>query len=92
MGFMNKLMAELSKKDLMKKETGKHDNLKAAFLSIFTMTAFTMRQGMVTDETVAEIFPNAGRLSGMLLKLFCAIEIEDYSIAGILAVFFCFIV
>ena len=67
----------------------KHYDIKAAFLSIFTVTTLSMSQAVVSDDAVREISQHAGHLTSMLIKLSCSIE--DYSIASILAVFFCFI-
>lgn len=58
-------------------------------LSIFTVAALSMDEALVSDEAVAAISPNSGHLVSLFIKL--AISIENYSIATILAFFFCFI-
>lgn len=67
----------------------KNSNLKVAFLSVFTVTALFMNPAMVSDDVVEGISQHAGHLAGILIKLSCSIE--DYSIAGIAAVLFCFV-
>lgn len=65
----------------------KNSNLSSIFLSIFTVAALSINQAMVSDDVVEGISQHAGHLTSMLIKLSCSIE--DYSIAGILAVLFC---
>lgn len=67
----------------------KNSRLRTALLSIFTVAALSMDQAMVSDGVVESISQHAGHLTSMLIKLSCSIE--DYSIAGILAVLFCFV-
>lgn len=65
------------------------EKFSAVFLSLFTVTALFMSEAVVSDEVVQEVSPFAGSLTGMLVRLACSIE--EYSIAGLLAVFFCFV-
>lgn len=66
-----------------------NNNIRSAVCSIFTVVAFSMKYDMVSDEVIDLIAPNCGRFVEMILKLLCAIG--DYSLMGILAVFFCFL-
>lgn len=64
-------------------------NFVILLLGIFTVMSLSMDLAMVTDETVGMVSGDLGRLTGILVKLACSVG--DYSIAGILAVFFCFV-
>lgn len=77
----------------MKKITVKDSNVLLLLLGIFTVMSLSMNPAMVTDETVAAISQNPGRAASVLLKLICSVEIfeKEYQTAGILAVFFCFV-
>ena len=69
----------------------KNNNIivKSAICSLFTVIVFSMNYDIVSDEVISSISPNCNKITEMILRLVCSVD--DYSLMGILALFFCFL-